>query len=320
VAFAALFLLLGSAAYAAADQVTTRAAPKKIYACVAGDHHTVNLTTAERTCPRGQHKISWNAAGRHGTRGPVGSTGRTGARGAAGTSGPVGGRGATGTSGADGAVGPAAPVGGRGATGTSGADGAVGPAGPKGANGDTGPQGADGANGPKGDTGAEGAQGPQGVTGSTGDAGRDGVSGAVWSSTLNMFEAVGSFGNGGTDVAKATIDLAQGATGFTITGTAAFKPATGEASTAGIVGCGFTADGIDIQTHGQAETYVAAGIPSSASVQLTAVGVVDEESLFVGQHDVKMNCYTTSNLLNWGGHFIVTYANKVDATPGGPGI
>jgi hypothetical protein len=196
----------------------------------------------------------------------------------------------------------------------------VGPAGPKGANGDKGLQGADGANGPKGDTGAEGAQGPQGVTGSTGDAGRDGVSGAVWSGTLNMFEAVGSFGNGGTDVAKATIDLAQGATGFTITGTAAFKPATGEASTAGIVGCGFTADGIDIQTHGQAETYVAAGIPSSASVQLAAVGVVDEESLPVGQHDVRMNCYTTSNLLNWGGHFIVTYANKVDATPDGPGI
>jgi hypothetical protein len=23
---------------------------------------------------------------------------------------------------------------------------------------------------------------------------------------------------------------------------------------------------------------------------------------------------------NWGGHFIVTYANKVDATPDGPGI
>lgn len=171
-----------------------------------------------------------------------------------------------------------------------------------------------------GDTGAAGAQGPQGVTGSTGAAGRDGVSGAVWSGTLNMFQAVGSFGNGGTDVAQATIDLAPGATGFTITGTAAFKPATGQASTAGIVGCGFTADGIDIQTHSQAEEYVAAGIPSSASVQLTAVGVVNEQSLAIGQHDVRMNCYTTSNLLNWGGHFIVTYANKVDATPDGPGI
>jgi hypothetical protein len=85
VAFAALFLLLGSAAYAAADQVTTRAAPKKIYACAAGDHPTLNLTTAKRTCPRGQHKISWNAAGRPGTRGPVGSTGTTAARGVAGT-------------------------------------------------------------------------------------------------------------------------------------------------------------------------------------------------------------------------------------------
>jgi opacity protein-like surface antigen len=69
VAFAALFLLLGSAAYAAAVQVTTRPAPKKIYACVAGDYHTLNLTTATRTCPRGQHKISWNAAGRHGSCG-----------------------------------------------------------------------------------------------------------------------------------------------------------------------------------------------------------------------------------------------------------
>lgn len=196
----------------------------------------------------------------------------------------------------------------------------MGPAGPKGANGDTGPQGADGANGPRGDTGTAGAQGPQGVTGSAGAAGRDGVSGAVWSGTLNMFRAVGSFGNGGTDVAQATIDLAPGATGFTITGTAGFKPATGQASTAGIVGCGFTADGIDIQTRSQAEEYVAAGIPSSASVQLTAVGVVNEQSLAVGQHDVKMNCYTTSNLLNWGGHFIVMYAKKVDATPDGPGI
>jgi hypothetical protein len=172
----------------------------------------------------------------------------------------VGGRGATGTSGAAGGVGPDGAKGANGDTGPQGADGAVGPDGAKGATGDTGPQGADGDTGPKGDTGAEGAQGPHGDTGSTGDAGRDGVSGAVWSGTLNMFEAVGSFGNGGTDVAKATIDLAQGATGFTITGTAAFKPKTGQASTAGIVGCGFTADGIDIQTHGQAEMYVAAGI------------------------------------------------------------
>jgi hypothetical protein len=218
--------------------------------------------------------------------------------------------GAAGPKGANGDTGPHGAVGANGDTGPHGADGA---------NGDTGPQGADGANGPKGDTGAEGAQGPQGVTGSTGDAGRDGVSGAVWSGTLNMFAAVGSFSNGGTDVAKATIDLAQGATGFTITGTAGFKPG-GQASTAGIVGCGFTADGIDIQTHGQAETYVAAGIPSSASVQLAAVGVVDEESLPVGEHDVRMNCFTTSNLLNWGGHFIVTYANKVDATPDAPAI
>jgi hypothetical protein len=156
------------------------------------------------------------------------------------------------------------------------------------------------------------------MPGPQGDAGRDGVSGAVWSGTLNLFVPVGLYGNGGTDVAQATINLAQGATGFTVTGTAGFKPTTGVPSTAGIVGCGFTADGIDITTHGQAETYVPAGTPSSSSLQLTAVGVVDEQSVLIGQHAIEMNCYTTSNVLNGGGHFIVTYANKVDATPDGP--
>jgi hypothetical protein len=121
VAFAALFLVLGSAAYAAAGQVSTNAAPKKIYACVTGDHHALNLTTAKRTCPGGQTKISWNAAG---------PTGKTGARGATGTTGPPG------AAGPQGAAGPA---------GATGSQGAVGPAGPKGADGDVGPRGPAGA-------------------------------------------------------------------------------------------------------------------------------------------------------------------------------
>ena len=135
VASAALFLVMSSAAYAAAGQATTSAAPKKIYACVAGDHHTLNLTPARRTCPNGQNKISWNAAARRGIRGPAGPTG---ARGVAGPRGPAG------------AAGPAGP---KGATGDTGSHGASGRAGPMGADGNTGPQGPAGPTGPAGPAG-----------------------------------------------------------------------------------------------------------------------------------------------------------------------
>ena len=60
IAFTALFLLLGSTAYAVADQATGRAAQSRrvLYACVTDDYGTLNLTTAGRSCPDGQRKIS----------------------------------------------------------------------------------------------------------------------------------------------------------------------------------------------------------------------------------------------------------------------
>jgi hypothetical protein len=144
VSFAALFLLLGSAAYAAAGPAGTGAAPKtpkKIHACVAGDHRTLNLTTAKRTCPKGQTKISWNPGGRRGARGLTGLTGLTGQAGARGAGGPDGPKGANGATGPQGAVGPA---------GTKGNDSSAGPPGPA---------------GPKGNDGSAGSPGPAGLGG-----------------------------------------------------------------------------------------------------------------------------------------------------------
>jgi hypothetical protein len=158
IAFVALFLLLGGSAYAVADQVGS-ARPKRIYACVAGDFHTLNLTTAGRRCPNGQTKISWNAAGRRGVAGLRGATGRTGARGATGRAGQTGAAGPQGDVGVPGATGP------PGAAGAKGDTGAAGPVGPAGAPGDT------GSAGPAGDTGAAGPPGPPGPTGPTGPTG-----------------------------------------------------------------------------------------------------------------------------------------------------
>jgi hypothetical protein len=161
IAFVALFLLLGGSAYAVADQVGSGASPKQLYACVTGDFHTLNLTSAGQKCPGGQSKISWNAAGPRGVAGPRGATGRMGARGATGTAG---------ASGASGAVGP------KGDVGAAGAAGPQGPAGSKGDTGAAGSAGPQGPAGPKGDTGDAGATGPIGPAGPTGPAGADGVS------------------------------------------------------------------------------------------------------------------------------------------------
>src|ERR1700710_2774943 len=111
IAFVALFLLLGGSAYAVADQVGRGASSKQLYACVTGDFHTLNLTSAGLKCPGGQSKISWNAAGPRGVAGPRGATGRMGARGAAGTAGASGATGARGAVGPKGDVGPAGPAG-----------------------------------------------------------------------------------------------------------------------------------------------------------------------------------------------------------------
>ncbi|ADB49674.1 collagen-like protein [Conexibacter woesei] len=155
VAFAALFLLMGGTAYAVADQATSSAAPKAktLYACVAGGYDTLNLTTAERTCPNGQRKISWNAEGKRGARGPAGSAGQAGAAGARGAAGPAGPAGPTGPAGSKGDAGP------KGEAGARGPQGETGPAGARGADGATGPQGPDGRAGLAGATGATGPAG-----------------------------------------------------------------------------------------------------------------------------------------------------------------
>lgn len=154
VAFAALFLILGSGAYAVADQVTSRARTRGVlYACVTNDYKTLNLTTAARACPDGQRKISWNATGRSGARGPAGKAGAAGATGSAGSAGRAGPKGNTGATGA------------TGAPGTASAQGATGPAGPKGTTGDAGAQGPQGAPGPRGATGSTGPAGPVGPAG-----------------------------------------------------------------------------------------------------------------------------------------------------------
>jgi Collagen triple helix repeat (20 copies) len=152
-ALTAAFLLLGGVAYA----VSNRAAgtpSKTIYACVAGHYRTLNITTGTRSCPNGQTKVSWNTAGRRGSRGPAGLAGtagrqgvigQTGARGIAGPKGPAGSAGATGgvgSQGATGPVGPAGPAGAVGPAGSLGPAGGIGPAGPQGNTGPPGPAGA----------------------------------------------------------------------------------------------------------------------------------------------------------------------------------
>jgi Collagen triple helix repeat (20 copies) len=132
VAFLAVFLLLGGAAYAVTVQAITSAGSRIIYACVEGDDHSLNLTTASGACPAGQTKISWNSAGPRGSQGRAGKAGKTGRRGATGAIGPTG------------------------ATGAQGSTGPQGPTGPTGPTGDTGPRGATGDTGPKGPTGPTG--------------------------------------------------------------------------------------------------------------------------------------------------------------------
>jgi hypothetical protein len=133
---------------------------------VAGDFHTLNLTSAGRECPGGQTKISWNTAGPHGVTGPRGATGGTGARGA------TGGRGAAGPKGDAGAAGAAGPQG---------------PAGPKGDTGPAGSAGPQGPAGPKGDTGDAGAAGPVGPAGATGQVGPPGPAGAAGADAVSRF-------------------------------------------------------------------------------------------------------------------------------------
>jgi hypothetical protein len=140
VACTAVFLVMGGSAYAAVDSATSGPASKRtFYACVTRTYKTLNLVSAERTCPNGQRKIMWSGAGKAGARGPAGATGPAGVQGATG---------AQGTTGAQGSAGPA------GAKGEAGAAGARGEAGATGA---TGPQGTPGTNGTNGTNGAPGS-------------------------------------------------------------------------------------------------------------------------------------------------------------------
>ena len=69
-AFPAVFLLLGGVAYGVTDQAAS-VGSATISACVAGQYHTLNVTTGARSCPDGQTKVSWNTAGPRGSQGPA---------------------------------------------------------------------------------------------------------------------------------------------------------------------------------------------------------------------------------------------------------
>jgi Collagen triple helix repeat (20 copies) len=155
IAFAALFLVLGSASYAVAAQ-SGPPAQKRIYACVTHEYSTLNLSSAEHGCPAGQHKISWAAEAKAGARGPAGPVGKTGGQGATGTTGAAGTTGATGATGS------------KGETGARGEMGAKGEPGLRGEPGLPGEPGVQGDPGPQGDTGPQGVQGPQGDPGANG--------------------------------------------------------------------------------------------------------------------------------------------------------
>ena len=222
-----------------------------------------------------------------------------------------------GTPGTNGPAGKDSMNGKDGAPGALGAKGEMGDTGATGDAGDTGPQGDAGETGEQGETGDTGETGDQGDTGEEGSAGRDGVSGAVWSSTLNTLLPVGTFGSGGTEVANAAVVLTTGACPASRSpAPPASKPTA--TSTAG------TLLRVQGRRHrhpdaNQAEVYVPAGLPT-ASLQISVVGALDEESFSPGPHAVKMYCYTNANLTNYGGYFSATYVNTVDATPAGPGI
>jgi hypothetical protein len=151
-ALTAAFLLLGGVAYAVSNQAAGTP-PKTIYACVAGQYRTLNITTGTRACPDGQTKVSWNSVGPRGTRGPAGVTGKTGRQGVSGRAG------ATGVGGPEGPAGPKGLAGPAGATGGAGPQGAIGPAGVAGPAGSVGPAGAVGPEGPQGNTGPPGPVG-----------------------------------------------------------------------------------------------------------------------------------------------------------------
>jgi hypothetical protein len=146
------------AASGGASPATAATGSTRIYACVAGASKTLQLTTKNARCRRGQTKIVWNVTGVAGPRvpeGDAGTSGATGAKGDAGAAGPAGPAGSIGATGPRGDAGPTGSVGPRGTIGETG------PAGPRGEPGDIGPE------GPRGETGAAGPRGETGPPGGT---------------------------------------------------------------------------------------------------------------------------------------------------------
>jgi BclB C-terminal domain-containing protein len=143
---------------------TGSSSPERYFACVAGSHKTLNLTSADANCPAGQRKISFGAAGL-GARGATGAPGATGPAGAKGATGPKGATGATGAEGKAGATGPEGKPGPEGKQGPAGTGG--GSPGPEGKEGPPGPIGPAGAEGEQGEQGEQGEEGPPGPTGGT---------------------------------------------------------------------------------------------------------------------------------------------------------
>ncbi|MEX2106474.1 MAG: hypothetical protein WD810_06200 [Solirubrobacterales bacterium] len=105
-----MFVALGGTSYAltGSDGAET---PRTFHACVTKGFATLNLTTAGASCPNGQRKISWNAAGRRGAAGQRGAVGPAGQKGDTGRAGPKGDTGPAGPKGDTGAVGPIGPQG-----------------------------------------------------------------------------------------------------------------------------------------------------------------------------------------------------------------
>jgi len=171
----------------------------KVYACLAGQSQTLNLTTRTVGCPNGQVKVVWDVAGAseelesRGTKGKRGKRGARGPKGARGTRGPAGPTGPAGAGGAGtrGATGPSGPVGATGATGTAGVTGATGLIGPIGLTGPTGVTGDIGLSGPTGLTGDTGLTGPTGPTGVTGETGIPGAGALMGGGPVVMSSAIG---------------------------------------------------------------------------------------------------------------------------------
>ena len=107
----------GGVAYAATHGFAAQASGSgtKVYACVTVRFKTLNLSSANATCPSGEQKISWNVTGPTGPQGPKGDTGAAGAQGPKGPKGDTGAAGLHGRKGDTGAAGAQGPKGDNGA-------------------------------------------------------------------------------------------------------------------------------------------------------------------------------------------------------------